>query len=284
MLRIDFISSFEGLENFISSFEKDTHFSNPMLITKEQYEKNLWNTIKSERYLVMKVVDGKKIIGLFVFVHEKDEKYLEMIVGLSREKSAYEIICHYIFEVYRGYQVDFVFNPQNIYLKEVLKSYPSVFYPEQWKMIFSSPVEYKSNKQIELIDSLYEEQYVAMHQKDMYWTGDKVLKAQNRFRTFVALVDEKVVGYLDVTYCFEENEPYDLFVLEHYRHQGFGKALLFEALKQNAPKKMMLLVDYNNDIAIHLYESLGFTRCKKEDCQTVHASIMDKKVLMTQRR
>ena len=84
----------------------------------------------------------------------------------------------------------------------------------------------------------------------MYWTGEKVVQAQDRFRTFLAIHDGKVVGYMDVTYIFKENEPFDLFVLEEYRRMGYGRKLLAKALERNAPNRMMLLVDIDNDPAI----------------------------------
>ena len=70
----------------------------------------------------------------------------------------------------------------------------------------------------------------------------------------------RVVGYLDVTRCFEENEPYDLLVLEEYRRRGWGRRLLARALELNRPSGMMLLVDADNVPALTLYESMGFTK------------------------
>ena len=36
--------------------------------------------------------------------------------------------------------------------------------------------------------------------------GEKVIKASDRFKTFVAIEDGTVTGYIDVTHCFAENE------------------------------------------------------------------------------
>ena len=38
-----------------------------------------------------------------------------------------------------------------------------------------------------------------MHCKDVYWTGDKVIKATDRFKIFVAIENGIVTGYIDVT-------------------------------------------------------------------------------------
>ena len=67
-----------------------------------------------------------------------------------------------------------------------------------------------------------------------------------------------VVGYLDVTIKYAENEIYDLFVQEDSRRRGWGKKLLAKAIELNRPNAMMLLVDADNDAAKRLYLSAGF--------------------------
>ena len=47
------------------------------------------------------------------------------------------------------------------------------------------------------------------------------------------------------------------------RGKGYGRQLLAMALRENEPKDMMLLVDFDNVSAINLYESMGFV--KKEN-------------------
>lgn len=49
--------------------------------------------------------------------------------------------------------------------------------------------------------------------------------------------EEKVVGYIDVTYCYERNEPYDLWVDNEFQDKGYEQALLQAAIKMNKPKK-----------------------------------------------
>ncbi|MBD5460380.1 MAG: GNAT family N-acetyltransferase [Lachnospiraceae bacterium] len=79
-----------------------------------------------------------------------------------------------------------------------------------------------------------------------------------------------MVGYLDVTCCHEENEPYDLWVREEYRRKGYGRKLLAKALEMNKPKGMMLLVEIHNEAAIHLYESMGFEKMDNQNSVAAH--------------
>lgn len=111
----------------------------------------------------------------------------------------------------------------------------------------------------------------------MYWTGEKVAAAPERFRIFLAIDGGRVVGYLDVTHCFEENEPYNLFVLPEYRRRGFGRKLLAAALECNRPKGMMLLVETDNTAAIRLYESMNFKTVPGQNSLTAHWRIPEEK-------
>ena len=104
-----------------------------------------------------------------------------------------------------------------------------------------------------------------IHNQDVYWTGEKIVTAPERFRTILAIHDSKVVGYQDVTKGFEENEIFDLFILEDYRRMGYGRKLLAMAIKMNQPNGMMLTVNVDNILAIRLYESVGFWKVENEN-------------------
>ena len=137
------------------------------------------------------------------------------------------------------------------------------FDKEQIKMVYTHKLPECETACIEPLSDDYIDQYLEMHSKDVYWTGEKVINATDRFKIFVAVENGIVTGYIDVTHCFAENEPYDIFVKKEYRGKGYGRQLLAMALRENEPKDMMLLVDFDNVPAINLYESMGFV--KKEN-------------------
>ena len=78
------------------------------------------------------------VIGLFVFLVLPEEKYLEMIVGLSREDGAYREILDFLKACYPAWKADFVFNPGNDLLKGMLLRAGADFCPEQQKMVLSA--------------------------------------------------------------------------------------------------------------------------------------------------
>ncbi len=253
------VTSLDECKEFAAQFYDDPDFSDPMLRTEQQLKRNLCRRMENPGDdLVLGVYAGEKLTGLFVFLREKEARYLEMLVGLSRDKKVYEQVLDYLQQLCPGYQVDFVFNPRNFLLKEILQGRNAVFAPEQQKMVLKSFVPDVDTIGVQMLSPKYLAAYMAIHNRDMYWTGERVAAAQDRFRTFLAIEQGKVVGYLDVTCTFEENEPFDLLVLPEHRKKGWGRKLLGKALEMNAPKGMMLLVDVDNEVAIRLYTSMGF--------------------------
>ena len=57
-----------------------------------------------------------------------------MLIGLSRDRDAYSEMLTYIEEQYQNYKMDFVLNPQNIILCNLLKTKNARFDTEQQTM------------------------------------------------------------------------------------------------------------------------------------------------------
>lgn len=255
---IQIITDIEPYLYFVHEINRDPDFSEPMLATEEEYEANLLRAPSKPNNQVLGVFEDGAIIGLFVFLIINDEKYIEMIVGLSREKKAYQEMAEYLESYYPSYKADFVFNPDNHLLTELLQQKEAVFEIPQQKMVLKSIPEVIDTDGIEPLSEKYLSQYIALHDNEYYWTGEKVAAAKDKFRVLLAVENETVVGYIDVTHCYEENEPYDIMVKEDHRRRGWGRKLLAEAIEMNKPRGMMLLVAEDNTPAIRLYESMGF--------------------------
>ena len=266
MIRI--LHALDWVAPFLADLNQDPDYSDPHLLTEEQIQLNLRNAIKKESDLVLGVYDGDQITGLFVFLVLPEERYLEMIVGLSRSSAAYREILNFLRACYPGFQADFVFNPRNELLKKLLEDRNTAFDPVQRRMNLDDYIQEHDTLGIVPLSEGYLSEYCAMHSKDVYWTGEKVYRATDRFRVFLAIEDGHVAGYVDVTHKFEENEVYDLLVREASRQRGWGRKLMAKALAENRPNGMLLFVDADNDPAISLYQSLGFEFVPKGDNQT----------------
>lgn len=256
--------------DFINEINSDANFSDPMLCNDEQIKCNLLDAADKSSNHIFGAFEKDKIIGLFVFLILEEESYIEMLVGLSKEQKAYDEMIDFLKKEYKGYNADFVYNPNNYLLHTKLQEEKAEFEVEQQKMVLKNEVLHKSNHRVELYSPKYREQYMAMHSTDVYWTADKVIEATDRFRIILAIEEDEVVGYIDITHKFKENEPFDVFVKQEYRRKGYAKAMLAKAIELNQPNGMMLLVDIDNVAALALYESMGFEKAVGENNMTAH--------------
>ena len=207
---------------------------------------------------------------MFALLVLEDEKYLELLAGLSRSAAAYDELLAHLKSAYPGYQADFVYNPRNRLLQAALEALDAKFDPEQQKLVLRRTVPYVPDARIVPYRPEYRAQYLALHTGDRYWTGERVLAAPEIFRVLLAIEDGEAAGYIDLTHNSAENEPYDLFVRKESRRRGLGRALLSAAVQENRPNGMALLVDIDNEAAIALYESQGFDRAEGENNITAH--------------
>ena len=140
MIRI--IKSYDECRDFVLHFQADPCFSDPMLTNAEQVQCNLVKSINDpDKRCAIGVFQENQMVGLFAFLVLRDERYIEMLVGLSREKKAYLEVFHYLEQCYPGYRVDFVFNPGNYLLKNLLENRKAEFEPEQQKMVLTKSVQ-----------------------------------------------------------------------------------------------------------------------------------------------
>lgn len=255
------IQSFEEYSDFILELANNPSYYDPHFA----YDKdNLYGALKKKDEYSFAVIENGVIKGIFVWLIIPDEKYIEMLIGFTKSKKAFREMLLYMENKYRGYKADFVINPQNAALCELLKEKEAVFDKEQQKMVHIGVVPYMDTSSIELYTEKWKEQYCELHSTETYWKAERILLAKDRFRVLLVIKDGQVQGYLDVTYSFEKNEPYDIFVRPEYRYQGYELALLAKAIELNRPHQMMVLVDVDALEDIVIYTAAGF---KKEEGQ-----------------
>lgn len=255
IVRLNDAGPFGDLINDISA---DPDFSQPGRQSAEEIEKCINRAISAPDEAAFGVFLDGAPAGVFVFLILAEDRYIEMLAGLSREREAYEEIADLLGKSFPGWQVDFVFNPKNRVICEMLEKRGAELFTEQKKMVLKTNPAPIGLSGVEPLSDKYRDDYSAIHRTDNYWTGDRVLNAPDKFNVYIAADGGKVVGYIDVTKNNEENEPFDLYVLEGYRRRGWGRKLLAKAVEANKPKGMALSVDVDNAPAIALYGSMGF--------------------------
>ena len=89
------ITDFAPYMDWIDGFHGDDRFSDPMLATEEQVACNLLAAATKPDKHALGVFRSDRLIGLFVLLILPEERYIEMLAGLSREAAAYEeILLH----------------------------------------------------------------------------------------------------------------------------------------------------------------------------------------------
>ncbi|MBQ9544805.1 MAG: GNAT family N-acetyltransferase [Clostridia bacterium] len=255
MLSVREIRSFEGCEGLIGELSGHPLYFDPHF---KHDPDNLYRSTEKKDERAFAVSDSGKIEGLFVWLILPEERFLEMMIGFTKKEEAFIKMLSYLETNYPDYQMDFVFNPRNPAILGPLKAKGAFFYKEQQKMLQRGTAPDISAGHVELYSSKREEQYRAIHHTDTYWTADRILSAQNRFRVLLAVENGRVRGYLDVTRCCKENEIYDLFVKPEAEGNGYELELLSKALELNGRHPLMVLVDVDAEKEIETYAGAGF--------------------------
>ena len=261
------IHSFEEYNGFIAELAGHPLFSDPHFTYSQE---NLYRSLKSKDEYAFAVMENGITEGLFVWLVLPDERYIEMIIGFTRKEEAFTEMLSYMERNHCGYSLDFVFNPLNTAISGALKKRGAIFDPEQQKMILTGTTPNVSTSQIELLSEKWTKQYCDLHSTDTYWTAERILAAQDKFRVLLAVKDGQIKGYLDVQYCYDINEIYALFVKPEAAQQGYELALLVKAAELNRPNQMMAVVDADAKEEIELYMAAGFTRMEGQNSITAY--------------
>ena len=256
------ITSLDSYEAFINEVCSDENYVDPHYLYDNN---NLYGAFERKGQHVYAYFEDSKIRGIFVLLILPTEKYVETLIALSKSEHAYRELFEYLEKNYKGYRCDFVINPKNILLKNILTSKNAIFENEQQRMIARQESKKECFLDIQLYSDKWKQSYIDMHVKETYWTAEKVLSALDRFRVYLAIDKERLVGYLDVTYAYKQNEPYSLVVLPQYQNQGYEEALLSKAIALNGSNTMMTLVDVNAKEEIRIYQEAGFETIKGQN-------------------
>ena len=95
------------------------------------------------------------------------------------------------------------------------------------------------------------------------WTMEMISDTfmQDNFIGFVAEENDKVIGYIALTFCLDEAEINIIAVTREFRRKGVASALLdkaYEKLKEAGIDKIFLEVRKSNASAQKLYEKHNF--------------------------
>ncbi len=254
--------------DFLRGFYNDYRFFAQPETEQEVLDK-LQKQAEDGENIALAAFNCDRIAGLFAFLYIKEEKYMEMLTGISEDGAAYDELIAYLCGNYPAHEIYFVFNPENKILKSRLRDIGAEFSTEQMKMEHSGVIPQADTVGVELLTPEYYDRYIEMHNKDLYWTGDKVIKAKDKFKTVIIKDGDELAGYTDISQGRAVNGVFDLLVKPEYRRKGYGRKLLVKALQINEPNGMTLEVDIDNTAAIKLYRLTGFRQIEHQNVLTV---------------
>ncbi|MBP5462592.1 MAG: hypothetical protein J6Y20_10755 [Lachnospiraceae bacterium] len=247
------IDNLDACTDLIDRIAADPRYSDPHFTYDPQ---NLYSALQKPDHRVYASSEDGAVNGIFAWVILPEDRYAELITGLSEDTAAWEEMLGLIERENPGIQMDFVINPKHDVLRGILQRRGVVFEKEQKKFRLVRETEAAEDPAVGELQPEYEDQYREVHAKDTYWTAERILEARDIFRVYTAIEQGRLVGYMDITTGHPENEPYDLWTASGFEH--YRKALLAAAIRRNRPSGMMVVIDTDNAAEIALYEETGF--------------------------
>jgi ribosomal protein S18 acetylase RimI-like enzyme len=245
----------EKVKEFLTNFKIEEYSS---LLKNDDVDKIVSKALERDDYLLLASFMDEKVNGVYIFLVIEDEKYLELLTYASKDIVSYQELMSYLKDRYSGFECYFVTNPRNVLLIDALHQAEAKFFKQQYYMRLNKLIPFRSEIEIVPYEEKYQERYLSIHGNEFYWTGEKVISALDRFKIYLAIYENEVVGYLDLSFDKMHTHVADIYVIDAYRNKGLGKALLTRALMDNPNENTILEVDYDNDSALHIYEELGF--------------------------
>jgi RimJ/RimL family protein N-acetyltransferase len=224
------------------------------------------------------LTDENTLCGVLALCVEPEDKYLEALGGVfahNNYEAAAKEFYEYLKSNYSGYKFDAAYPEENQQAIEFMKSIGAKLEGNDYELRIGKN-KYKSLPESANIIELNEKYYrgfVEIHDRfhpNAYWTGQRLLKALDRFDIFIVIENDEVIGSIVTSNSTRKVEEFYLIeVAENKQNQGYGTALINQALNHafhNGTDELMVMVDKNNEAALHVYEKLGFK--KTDTCLT----------------
>ena len=167
-MSVNSVTDIQKYRGYIDSFIRDEKYSDPHLTAMIEAGESLDDMIAKKDHHCFVTDDRGEITGLYIVLIIPEEKYLEMLIGITRNGSSVEELLSFIEKNYPEYEADFVFNPRNHLIKNSLERRGADFDKEQIKMVYTHKMSEYETASIEPLSDTYIDQYLEMHSKDVY--------------------------------------------------------------------------------------------------------------------
>ena len=236
--------------------------------------KNIDKILNHKDDFIVSINSNKNITGVGIFLNEPNEKYLECLGGFFNDETDFQLMLNHLKERYKGNHIDFVFPLENAEALKYLKNCNGDFEKPQicMELFYDKfPASNYSYKIFELSKEYYDSYLKIHNDENIYWTAKRIIEAPELFKTFIIEIEEKITGYIDVTYNKEITEIYNLYVSD--KNKEYIAALINVAVINvlNKNNKLIALVDDDDSETINIYKDFGFI--EKYTSQTISIDI-----------
>ena len=259
------------------------HHSAFCSLTKESIYAEFDSSITSEKYMNVGNFRGSQLTGLLTCYFDREKKNADCVgpfIDSTRED--YITLAKQLLEFIKAHvdmemNYTFFFSKENIECSGFLESINAERKTNEYELILTkeSFIPYLNKVKIGNLDRTYYNQFIQLHDfifPGVYVSGKDVIEDINKNRFVFSIVeDDKLKAYsiLKIHKNSKSATAEIISVDEKYRGKGYGKAILNHLIEftfqNHNVEEIELIVDGDNEIAISLYLSLGFT-IKAENC------------------
>ena len=213
--------------------------------------------------------ENDRISGVLALLVEPQDKYLEAIGGVFAESNYHRVakaFFDYIAYSYSGYFMHAAYPEENAQALKFMESLGAELEDSDYEMRLKKgelKVCSPANDVVQLTER-YHKSFVEFHDArhpDVFWTGEKLLDAIDKFRIHIVTKKEKVIG--SVVTSRQTEEIFFIAVAEDKHESTYGKALLLQAVQDafaDGAEELLSMVERDSDSKINLFENLGFKR------------------------
>lgn len=229
----------------------------------KQFEKMLDHP--HDRLLIFE--ENNQMCGVLALLVDPQEKYLEAIGGVFAERNYHRVaraFFEYIARSFSGYSMHAAYPEENEQAVKFMESLGAELEDFDYEMRLQKgefQICSRYNDVVQLTER-YFESFVEFHDArhpDVFWAGEKLLDAKDKFRIHIVTENEEVIG--SVVTSRQTEEIYFISVAKHKQGLGYEKALLLQAVQdafENGGEELLAMVERGNLSEINLFKKLGF--------------------------
>lgn len=259
------------------------HYSAFCSLTRKSIHDEFEASVLSEEHMMVGSFRGDQLTGLLICFIDRERQNADCAGPfIDSSEEDYMVLAKQLFEFAKDsidveMKYTFFFSKENVNCKEFLDSINADRKVNEYELVLKKEffIPYLKKVKISNLDKAYYNQFIDLHDyicPDIYVSGKDIIEDIGKSRIVFSIIeDDKLVAYSVLrTYKNAKTATAEIIAVEEkHRGKGYGKAILNYSIEfafhNYNIEEIELIVDGDNETAISLYLSLGFT-IKAENC------------------